>query len=177
MQFSKQAFWIVLPIVVQLVCKAKCNDTLIDEISWGSGHETAKGLATQGNQDTGSRNGRLRCTYIDQGAPTNFEQKRASTRWTRYTRDIPEPPILQQIDGFFLLATTRHGEAVGVRVQLVIVRQHVLAEKWGEHFPFRASFRVYKCQRVQNYIRVAGHIVLVTCGICRQHYGGISFLP
>jgi len=40
MQFSKQAFWIVLPIVVQLVWKAKCTDTLIDEISWGSGHET-----------------------------------------------------------------------------------------------------------------------------------------
>ena len=53
MQFSKQAFWIVLPIVVQLVWKAKCNDTLIDEISWGSGHKTAKGLATQGKSGYG----------------------------------------------------------------------------------------------------------------------------
>ena len=43
----------MLPIAVQLVCKAKCNDTLIDEISWGSGQETAKGLATQGKSGYG----------------------------------------------------------------------------------------------------------------------------
>ena len=67
------------------------------------------------------------------------------------------------------LAASGNGEA-DMRVQLVIVVQNVLAEQRGKHFPLRASFRVHKCHRVQYYVWVAGHIVLVTCRICRQHY-------